>query len=893
MQKTVSENQEFYGSQPIDEVLSEQDVDVNIGLSAQDVKSRLEKFGKNKLEEKKRKSILRLFLGQLNDTLIYVLLGAVLVTAFMGEYIDAIIIMAVVLINATLGVFQEIKANSAIAALRDLSSPKALVRRSGQVQEINAELLVPGDIVLLEAGRYVPADLRLIETRNLQIDESTLTGESVAVEKDASAALRSGYVSLGDRINLGYMSTLVTYGRGEGVVIGTGHQTEVGQIAGHLDSGEERKTPLEVRLGQLGATLGKGALVICLVIFLIAFLQGRDVAEMFITAVSLAVASIPEGLAAIVAIVLSIGVTKMAKENAIIKKLPAVETLGSVNIVCSDKTGTLTQNKMTVQEVFTFTDQTVAIDATKDGISPDGELLASAMTLASDATLENGQSTGDPTEIALLDLADRLGVDRHQLAQDQPRLNELAFDSGRKLMSTFHSREGTYVVYTKGAVDNLVLKCKYILENGESIPMKDVHRQMLMDAADRMSNNALRTLAVAFKPSDSEINPGDFEKNLTMIGVVGMIDPPREEVKDSIATAKKAGITTIMITGDHKNTALAIARELGIATEASQATTGIAINHMSAEELESHIEDYRVFARVSPEHKVNIVKAFKAKGNIVSMTGDGVNDAPSLHAADIGVAMGTTGTDVAKSASDMILADDNFSTIIRAIEEGRNIYNNIKKSVHFLLSSNVGEVICMFAAIVAGLPLPLIATQLLWINLITDTLPAIALGMDPTNPKVMEEKPRPVNDGFFSGGAGYRVLFAGLMIGALTIVAFLLGYQHKGYSPYADTVPVEVHEYARTLAFLTIIACQLFFSISFRDEKKSMFAVGLFSNKYLVGAVILGFALQCLLLYIPFLQDAFKLQAVGWGEWVLILGLGLIPLITNELIKFFRNMGKN
>lgn len=891
MEKNVSKNLESYGSMSIEQALIDQNVKKQAGLSESEAKKRLLQVGKNRLEEKKRKSIFRMFIGQLNDMLIYVLLSAVVITAFMGEYIDALIILAVVLINAVLGVIQEIKAGNAIDALRDLASPKALVRRDNQISEINAEDLAPGDIVLLEAGRYVPADLRLVESFNLKIDESTLTGESLAVEKDATTIFDKEYVPLGDRINLGYMSTLVTYGRGEGLVVGTGHQTEVGRIAGHLSSNPDVKTPLEIRLGRLGTTLGKAAIIICLVIFGLAFLQGRDLAEMFLTAVSLAVASIPEGLAAIVAIVLSIGVTKMARQNAIIKKLPAVETLGSVNIVCSDKTGTLTQNKMTVQEIFTFTNKKRKIEPGTT-ISDDEKLLVSAMILASDATLEDGKATGDPTEIALLDLSDRLSLDRQKLQKNQPRIDELAFDSGRKMMSTLHQVDSSYIVYTKGAVDNLILKCKYVLENGEQIPIKDIHRQLLMDATENMSNQALRTLAVAYKPIDQKINQTEFEKGLTMIGVVGMIDPPREEVKQSIATAHQAGIMTIMITGDHKNTALAIAKELGIAQDSSQATTGADINHMNPAELESHIEDYRVFARVSPEHKVNIVKAFKAKNNVVSMTGDGVNDAPSLQVADIGVAMGITGTDVAKGASDMILADDNFSTIIRAIEEGRNIYNNIKKSVLFLLSSNVGEVICMFAAIMAGLPLPLIATQLLWINLITDTLPAIALGMDPTNPKVMEEKPRPTQEGFFAGGAGYRVLFAGIVIGALTIVAFLVGYSRQGHDPFESNIPQQVHEYSRTLAFLTIIACQLFFSLSFRDEKNSIFSIGLFTNKYLIAAIIIGFGLQFPLLYLPFLKDAFKLQSIGYEEWAIALGLGIVPLFVNEITKVFNRNSK-
>lgn len=883
---TSKENTTSYYAQSIDESIEALKTDVSTGLSETEAKDRLSTYGPNRLQTKKRKSIFRMFLSQLQDALIYVLFVAVVITMFMGEYLDGIIIIIVIFINATLGVVQEIKAGNAIEALQKMATPKALVKRDNQVKEIASEDIVPGDIVILDAGRYIPADLRLIESANLQVDESALTGESVAVEKDASEILSNDYISLGDRINLGYMSTLVTYGRGVGVVTGTGTHTEVGRIADILRQDNETKTPLEIRLDQLGKTLGKGALAICILIFVISYFQGRDITEMFLTSVSLAVAAIPEGLAAIVAVVLSIGVTKMAKQNAIIKRLPAVETLGSVNIVCSDKTGTLTQNKMTVQEFFTFTDKTKKVED-HDTLSAEAKLLSSAMVLASDATLENGKSTGDPTEIALLQLADNLELDRAALWDNQPRIDEKAFDSNRKMMSTLHQQDDKFVVYAKGAIDNLILKCKYIVEDGEVIPLTDTHKSVLSDAADTMSDKALRTLAVAYKPLDKRVEPENFEKDLVMIGVVGMIDPPREEVKDSIATAKEAGIRTIMITGDHKNTALAIAKDLGIASERSEATTGAEINNISQKELESHIGEYKVFARVSPEHKVNIVKALKSKGNIVSMTGDGVNDAPSLNTADIGVAMGIEGTDVAKNASDMILADDNFSTIIAAIEQGRNIYNNIKKSVVFLLACNVGEVIAMLAAILAGLPIPLLATQLLWINLLTDTLPAVALGMDPGDKDVMKEKPRPLNDNFFSHGAGRRIILAGILIGILTIVAFVSGYHLKGHSPFADDVPENVHEYARTLAFLTIIGCQLFYSFSFRHEYKSIFKIGFFSNKYLFGSVVVGLLLQLIVLYVPFMTEAFKLQAVGIKEWLGVFVLSIIPLLANEVVKVF------
>lgn len=891
----MTENKEPSSNNPysisLEEFVNQLDSNLSDGLTNEQVESRLNEYGKNKLQQQSRKSIFRIFIDQLNDALIYVLFAAVGITFFMGEYTDGIIILVVILINAFLGLFQEVRANNAIDALRNLSHPKAIVRRGGKVVEVDSELLVPGDLVLLEAGRYVPADLRLIESANLQIEESALTGESVPAEKSAEANLEDEYIPIGDRVNLAFMSTLVTYGRGVGIVFATANHTEVGKIAGLLDSETAEKTPLEIRLDHLGKTLGKLAIGICIIIFIISYFQGRDLTEMFLTSVSLAVASIPEGLAAIVAIVLSIGVTKMAKQNAIVKKLPAVETLGSVTIVCSDKTGTLTQNKMTVQEAFTFSDNLISIDDEAENTYEEN-LLAEAMVLASDATLEGENQTGDPTEIALLALADQWEMDRGNLQSEQPRIDELAFDSDRKMMSTLHKTGSEYILYTKGAVDNLIPNCKYIIQNEELFPITEDHKKQITDAVEKMSMKALRTLAVAFKKSDSKFEKEDFEKDLVFIGLVGMIDPPRKEVKDSIEKAKAAGVTTIMITGDHGNTAFAIAKELGIAEDISQVTTGKDINSISYEDLESHISEYRVFARVSPEHKVNIVKAFKAKGNIVSMTGDGVNDAPSLNVADIGVAMGITGTDVAKNASDIILADDNFSTIIGAIEQGRNIYNNIKKSVIFLLASNLGEVITMLVAIVAGLPVPLLATQLLWINLITDTLPAVALGMDPGDPNVMNEKPRNVKENFFSNGGGKKIFIAGILIGLLTIAAFLIGYFEHGYNPFKDSIPEDIHEYARTMAFLTIIACQLFYSLSFRHEYKSIFRVGIFSNRYLVFAIILGFALQLMVLFVPILRESFKLQVIGIYDWLKVIGLGLVPLLVNELIKLFSKKAK-
>lgn len=869
-----------------EEVLKELNVDPVEGLNDEEVLARREKYGYNRLQAKKKKSIFQLFIGQLKDWLIYVLLAAVVITIFMGEYIDSIIILMVIIINAVLGVLQEVKAGKAIEALQKMSSPKALVKRNGEVMEVPSDELVPGDILILDAGRYVAADIRIVESMNLQIEESALTGESVPSDKFADLIYDDPKTPLGDRENLGFMTNLVTYGRGVGVVTETGMNTEVGKIANLLDSDVEDKTPLEKRLDELGKMLGKIAIGICAFIFVLSVIQGRNLAEMFLTSVSLAVASIPEGLAAIVAVVLSIGVTTMSKRDAIIKRLPAVETLGSVNIICSDKTGTLTQNKMTVKRYYTLEGDKTMEYKENDPPSADALLLAKAMILCSDATYENGKGTGDPTEIALMQLGDELNIDRDKLNIDTQRVGECSFDSNRKLMSTLVKEHGTYTVYTKGAIDNLINISTHILLNGEVVELTAQHRHEFFEATDSMSNQALRTLGAAFKQVPGLIEPSEMENSLTLIGLVGMIDPPREEVKSSIKLAKTAGISTIMITGDHKNTAFAIAHELGIAQNINQAITGQAIDEFTESEFAKRIPDYKVFARVSPEHKVKIVRALKANGNIVSMTGDGVNDAPSLSAADIGVAMGITGTDVAKGAADMILTDDNFSTIVTAIEQGRNIYNNIKKAVIFLLTCNLGEVVTMFVALLIGWEAPLLATQLLWINLITDSLPAIALGMDPADPDIMKEKPRHPKESFFAHGAGIHAALGGILIGGLTIFAFWYGYYEHGFSPF-DTVPENVMNYARTMAFMVLVASQMFYSLAVRNSVKSIFTIGLFTNKYVIGAIVIGLVAQLLVIGIPVMQRAFSLQMLDLKGVMMVIILGLMPLILNEVYKIF------
>ena len=870
-------------------VLKELNVNSKTGLSTEEAKNRLEKYGLNKLKGKPKKSLLQLFLAQLKDVLIYVLIGAAVINiiAHGTEGIpDALIILAVVLINALVGVIQESKAEKALEALQQMTAPKSLVRRNGEVIEINSEELVPGDILIIDAGRYIPADVRLIESANLQIQESSLTGESVPSEKNADFITSDEKISVGDKENMAFMSTIAIYGRGEGVVVATAMDTEIGKIAKILDEDENMLTPLQIKLEELGKTLGYGALAICGIIFVVGMLQGRQVVEMFMTSISLAVAAIPEGLVAIVAIVLSLGVKSMSRKNAIVRKLPAVETLGAVNIICSDKTGTLTQNKMTVVKTYTLDNLKDISDERNQKANVDETELIRSFVLCSDASIDGGQDIGDPTEVALVVLGDKFNLEKNTLNAEYKRVGENPFDSDRKLMSTLNEEGNKFRVHTKGAIDNILMRSNRILVNGEILPITDEAKAKILKVAENMSDDALRVLGVAFKDVDTEIAPEEMEKDLVVVGIVGMIDPPRIEVKDSIEEAKRAGITPIMITGDHKNTAVAIAKELGIATDISQSLTGSEIDSIPDEKFAKEINNYRVFARVSPEHKVKIVRAFKKQGNIVSMTGDGVNDAPSLKSADIGVAMGITGTDVSKGASDMILTDDNFTTIVHAIEEGRNIYNNIKKTIMFLLSCNLGEVLCVFFATVFGWAMPLVPTQLLWVNLITDTLPAISLGMDPGDKDVMNRKPRDPKESFFAEGAGMRAIVGGVLIGILTLVAFYLGIIHSGDVPIKEAKDgTEIVTYGRTMAFIVLTFSQLFYSLSMRNSKKTIFEVGFFGNMFLIISIIISIILQVLLISIPPIAKMFKVTALDPSHWGMVIGLSLIPFAINEIIK--------
>lgn len=858
------------------EVITELNSDPMNGLTSEEVKLRTEKYGLNKLAEKKQKSLFMLIFEQLNDAMIYILIAAAVISGLLGEVSDSIIIALVIIINAVIGVIQESKAEKALDALKKLSTPRAVVRRDGELKEIDSEELVPGDIIIIDAGRYIPCDLRLIETANLKIEESALTGESVPVDKDSNAILSGEDTALGDQINMAFASTLSTYGRGVGIAVGTGMDTQIGRIAKMLDTGERELTPLQKRLAELGKILGFIALGICALMFIVALFQKRDMFEMFLTAISLAVAAIPEGLPAIVTIVLAMGVQRMIKENAIVRKLPAVETLGAVNIICSDKTGTLTQNKMTVTKFYA--DNTLDIISNLKVDNTIHKLLLENMVLCNDATYSETSKTGDPTEIALLEAGGKFNVFKNSISDLHPRINELPFDSDRKLMTTVNKYDTEFYVMTKGAVDNLIRLCTNIYVGGKVIPLTEELKSNIMKASNAMSNDALRVLASAYKPlSSPHIEIDSLEKDLIFIGLMGMIDPPRENVKDSIAECKKSGIRTVMITGDHKNTAFAIAKELGIADNESQAIFGAELDKMPEEELSSRIENLRVFARVSPEHKVKIVKALKSRGNIVSMTGDGVNDAPSLKIADIGVAMGITGTDVAKGASDMILTDDNFSTIVAAIKEGRNIYNNIKKSIIFLLSCNIGEIIALFIGILLGWPAPLRPIHLLWVNLITDSLPALALGVDPGDPDVMKQKPRDPKEGLFAGGSGIFLLLNGFVIGILTLTAFYIGTKI-----YPNSL-----EHAQTMAFVVLSVSQLFFSLNMRHPEKSIFQLGLFTNTKLLGAIVFGILLQNIVITVPVLASVFKVYRLTLNDWFFVILLSLLPLILNELAKIF------
>ncbi|AGK52356.1 cation-translocating P-type ATPase [Bacillus sp. 1NLA3E] len=881
----------------VSEVGADLDSDPNTGLSHAEAQKRLAQYGANEFSEHKKPSIFFLFLDQLKSPLIYILIVAALISLFVGEYSDAVIIVIVILLNAIIGVIQEAKAEKALEELKKMTTPKAIVKRDGAIKEIPSEQVVPGDVVMIDAGRFIPADVRLFETVNLKIEESSLTGESVPAEKEANWQAE-GDIPIGDQRNMAFMSTLSTYGRGIGMVVNTGMQTEIGKIAAMLGTQERELTPLQKSLAGLGKTLGISAVFISAVIFLIGFFQGRDALDMFLIAVSLAVAAIPEGLPAIVTIVLAIGVQRMIKRQAVVRKLPAVETLGAVSVICSDKTGTLTQNKMTVTKVY-VNDAYVPLQSLATRPANE-ERFFEAMTLCNDAVLTSEEQSGDPTEIALVAAAQQIGIDKQELDLIYKRIYEVPFDSDRKMMTTVHQQQAGYFVIVKGALESILPLTSAILHNGEKIAFTTYQNERVQEKANAMSEEALRVLAIAYKeipPQVGEFTQDQLECDLVLLGLTGMIDPPREEVKSSISQCKSAGIQTVMITGDHQKTAFAIAKELGIASAEDQTMSGFELDTLNENELKEKVKKIRVFARVSPEHKVKIVKALKENGEIVSMTGDGVNDAPSLQQADVGVAMGMGGTDVAKGAADIVLTDDNFSTIVAAVEEGRNIYQNIKKSIIFLLSCNLGEIITLFVAILLGWPAPLSAIHILWINLITDTLPAISLGLDPDAPDVMKEKPRLIKEGVFANGSGTFTCINGLLIGLITLIAFIVGIGiYSGpeaifTTEFAD-VPREALVRGQTMAFITLSVSQLFHSINLRSTKKSLFQVGIFSNKYLLASILIGTSIQVALVNTPVFKEIFKIASITLKDWLFVLTLSALPVVFNELFKMGKRMVK-
>ncbi len=847
-----------------EEVLQKLKTDKRGGLAKEEVENRQKEYGKNKLKEKQKETILMRFIKQFNDFMIIILIIASIISAgvsyMQGEndYIDSIIIIAIVILNAIMGVIQETKAEKSIEALQKMTPRKTKVIREGKTKEINAEELVPGDIVILEAGNYVPADSRIIEAHNLKIEESSLTGETEAVSKNAEIICKKD-VPLGDRLNMAYMSTIIVNGHGMAIVTDIGMNTKVGQIANMIIENKAPETPIQKKLGQVGKTLGIVCLVICFAIFLIGIVKNIEPMEMFMTAVGLAVAAIPEGLPAIVTIVLSIGVTKMAKKNSIIRKLPAVETLGSSNVICSDKTGTLTQNKMKVVEIY----------------SKNQEFAAELVALCTDCDIDIEDNKkvvkGEPTETALVEYALTINKDKNELNSKTPRINEIPFDSNRKMMTTIHRIGNKYRVITKGAPDVLIDRCNKEIEEREAFSKLKIQNQNL-----KMAQRALRVIAVAYK--DIEILPNRIdtwavENDLTFVGLIGMIDPPRQGVKEAVKTCKRAGIKTVMITGDHIATATAIAKELNILGKNDKAMTGQELEKMPQKQLEENIKEYSVFARVTPEHKVRIVKAWQKKGLVVAMTGDGVNDSPALKNADIGIAMGKNGTDVAKNAADMILTDDNFVTIVEAVKQGRNIYANIKKAIHFLIATNIGEIVTIFLGLLLGLKSPLLAIQLLWVNLVTDSLPAIALGLEPAEKDIMNKKPINSRKSIFADGLWNKIIVEGIMIGLLTLLAFSLGNKYFG---------VEV---GRTMAFVSIGLLELIHSFNIKSEK-SILKTGIMENKFLIGSFVLGILVQIIVVVIPQLAEIFKLVPLTSTQWIITLIISILPIPIVEVQKF-------
>lgn len=896
------------------QVAGELGVDIKKGLNLKEVSKRLAHFGHNVLAEKKKASPVAMLVAQFKDFMILVLIAATVISGLMGEIADAITIMAIVILNAILGFVQEYRAEKSMDALKKLTAPEAKVIREGREQRIPAKELVPGDVVVLDTGDKIPADLRLIESVNLEIDEATLTGESVPVKKTA-AVLPKENLSLGDRKNMAYMGTVITRGRGRGVAVATAMETEMGQIAGMIQQVEDEETPLQRRLEQLGRYLVVLCLVICAAVVATGVWRGESAYEMFLAGISLAVAAIPEGLPAIVTIALAVGVQKMIRRNAIIRKLPAVETLGCATVICSDKTGTLTQNQMTVRKIYS---EGQFIEVSGQGYDPKGDFLGEgdhepvkefpavhpskqlfkAAALCNNSLLKKKGVTvaglfrskkadsawdieGDPTEGALLVAAAKAGVWREVLERREKRIGELPFDSERKRMSVIYEDSmGERKAYIKGAPDVVLKLCSDVIKDGRLQALTERMRGEILAANDRMAGEALRVIALAYKDIGGEAEPDGIESGLTFLGLAGMIDPPRPSARKAIEVCKRAGIKPVMITGDHRLTAQAVARELGIVESPDQVISGQELDELNDEELALRVNHLAVYARVSPKHKLRIVKALKQKGHVVAMTGDGVNDAPAVKEADIGVSMGKTGTDVTKEASAMVLADDNFATIVAAVEEGRAIYDNIRKFIRYLLSCNLGEVLTMFIASLLALPLPLLPIQILWVNLVTDGLPAMALGVDNAEPDIMQRKPRRPKESVFSRGLAGKIVIRGTLLGLGSLTVFTIGMLMPG-----GTI-----ELARTMAFCTLVFSQLFHVLDCKSETRGIFEVGLFSNLYLVGAIAVSTTMQLAAVYVPFMQPIFKTVALAGVHWGIILTVAGGPSI---LIGLYRSIWKS
>ena len=855
----------------VEEIAKNLKTNINIGLSDDEAQKRFERYGPNNLKEKKKESIFVKFIKQFNDFMIITLIIAAIVSAVVSklngeaDYIDSIIIVAIVVFNAIMGLVQEQKAEKSLEALKKMTAPNAKVRRNGRVQEIDATLVVPGDIVILEAGNYVPADCRLINSYNLKIEESALTGETIPSLKDSSKILKEN-TAMGDLCNMVFATTIVVNGHGEAIVVETGMNTRVGKIAGMIIEDESPETPIQKKLAEVGKILAIACIIICVLIFVIGIFKKIPIIEMFMTSVGLAVAAIPEGLPAIVTIMLSIGVTKMAKKNSIIRKLPAVETLGSSSVICSDKTGTLTQNKMTVTEIRNCFGR---------ANSNERKFILELEPMCTDTTEEriNGKLgfVGEATEVAISNAAMEEGVSKSFLYDEMKRINDIPFDSKRKMMTTIHKYGNGYRIITKGAPDVLLKRCSNCYSGGQIVPIFS-KKDDINEQNNQMAEKALRVIAVAYKDVEKLPEMQDVEKDLIFCGLIGMIDPPREGVKEAVRTCRRAGIKTVMITGDHLQTAKAIAKELGILKRGDLAIDGETLERMSQHELEQNIMDYSVFARVSPEHKVRIVKAFQSTGAVVAMTGDGVNDAPALKNADIGIAMGKGGTDVAKNAADMILLDDNFVTIVEAVKQGRNIYDNIKKAIHFLISTNIGEIVTIFFGLVLGIKSPLLAIQLLWINLVTDSLPAIALGLEKEEENIMSRLPRNPKKNLFADGLWWKIMIEGAMLGMFTLLAFSIG--NRLYS-------VEV---GRTMAFLTLGILELVHSFNIKSEE-SIFKIGIFENKYLIGALVLGVILQVIVVVVSPLAQVFSLVPLTGIQWLYTVLIAIAPIPIVEIQK--------